>query len=138
MGVRVKYDAVVICDQIRPEANGKTILVGVMANDLAMPAFPTVMLISVYAEGQVLEAGEFLGTNRVEDEKGIVLYQGPPDSPMNFILGRFGQMMQLSINIPAPTVIRIICNVSGEDHTLISRAVVPFIANPPLPFPGGV
>jgi hypothetical protein len=135
MAIKVKYDAVVICEQVRPEQNGKAILIGVMHSFLAMPSFPTKMFISVYAEGNVLEAGEFSGATRVEDEEGNVLFQREPETPLTFVPGRFGQMMQLSIPIERPSVIKIFFNVGGEDHLLVSRPAVLQSPVPTFPVP---
>ncbi len=42
--------AVVVCDDIRQETNGKQILIGVYANDIRVPAMPFSIPLSVWIE----------------------------------------------------------------------------------------
>lgn len=51
MSKPIKFDSVIVCDDIRREDNGKALLIGVYAGDILVPRFPAAMQLSFYIIG---------------------------------------------------------------------------------------
>ena len=135
---KVAYDTAVICEQIRPEPAGKFMLLGVIYGDLAMPSFPSNMAIAIYAEGEVVEEGDFASTFRVVDENNDVLSTLSPEAPIKFAVGRFSHRAQMSIPVSKPMTIRVFADTTKDSQKILTRKVVLFSPSPPLPLPPGL
>jgi hypothetical protein len=123
---QIKYDAVLICDDVRREDNGKLILIGVYHEGIVVPGYPATVLMRVVCNGEVIEAGSYKVSYRIEDSDGGVLFRtdqiGSPE--MNLSPGRFLFAWEAMIVLTKNTVIRVVdASDPGELKELISRRV---------------
>ena len=121
---RVVYESTILCDEIRQEITGKSILLGVISSELLFPSFPSLMSICLYAEGNVVEAGEFRSKIKVIDDVENILFNGPYGLPYNFVEGRFSQAEKLNFSVQREGLISIIA-IDGSDNeqVLLERQV---------------
>jgi hypothetical protein len=134
---QVKYDAAIICEQVRQEANGKFILIGAVPSELAVPTLPAQVIICIYTEGLVSISGSYISTARLVDNDGIVLSFQPPAPPVKLVVGRFVQVLNFSFTIHRECTITAVVNDGGKDHTLLTREVT-LLKTPLPPYVGSV
>jgi hypothetical protein len=121
---RVVYESTILCDEIRQEITGKSILLGVIGSELLFPSFPSLMSMCFYAEGNVVEAGEFRSKIRVIDDVENILFNGPYGITYNFVPGRFSQAEKLQFSVQREGLISIIATDGGDnEHVLLRRQI---------------
>lgn len=80
MSKKPKVLNVLLCDDIRQEANGKYIVIGIYSGDVLVPEFPTQLVFATYIEFVPERAGEQQFHFRLVG----------PDGPMAGVQGKFG------------------------------------------------
>lgn len=68
--------SVVLCDDVRQEANGKHILIGVYIDSVLVVDFPTNISLTIWVVFKPNEIGEFPGEIRVIKDDDSVLLRG--------------------------------------------------------------
>src|SRR6185437_1672746 len=54
-----QFGAVIVCDDLRKEVNGKDILIGVYAGDIVLASFPAWFPCALWIEIETVETGEY-------------------------------------------------------------------------------
>lgn len=128
----VKFEAALLCDEVRQEMSGKFFLLGVGGGELMFPSFPWSFTLSVYTEGNVDVGGEFSSSLQVSDEVGGILFQGERGPIVQFIPGRFVQFFQFAATVHRDCTLSLTVNDGENNHLILTRAVK--LAHPsPLP-----
>jgi hypothetical protein len=78
---QLKFETVLVCDDIRFEFNGKAILIGVYPTVIEVASFPVQFGISIFAVGEVIVGGQLSAPLRISDETGAVLFRSEDMMP---------------------------------------------------------
>jgi hypothetical protein len=129
---KVKFEAAILCDEIRQEMSGKFFLLGVGGGELTFPSFPWRFALSVYTEGNVDVGGEFSSSLQVSDEIGGILFQGERGPIVQFIPGRFVHFFQFVATVQRDCTLTLTVDDGDNNHLILTRAVK---LAPPSPLP---
>lgn len=128
----MKFEAALLCDEVRQEMSGKFFLLGVAPGELVFPSFPWRFTLSVYAEGNVDVGGEFSSSLKVSDEIGGILFQGERGQIVQFIPGRFVHFFKFEATVHRDCTLFLTVNDRDNNHLILTR--VAKLAHPnPLP-----
>jgi hypothetical protein len=121
---KVIYESSLLCDDVRQEITRKGLLIGVISSELVVPAFPNVINICIYSEGNVVEAGEFQSRIKITDDVSNLLFDGLYGVPFNFVEGRFSQADRLQFSVQRQGVLSFFSiDGSSNEHLLMKRNV---------------
>lgn len=120
---KIKFEAAILCEEIRQEMSGKFLLLGVGGGELMFPSFPWRFTSSVYVEGSVDVGGEFSSYLQVSDEIGGVLFHGERGPVVQFVPGRFVQFLQFEVTVHRECTLFLTVNDGDSNHMILTRAV---------------
>lgn len=123
---KVRFEGVIVCDDVRREDNGKEILIGVYSGDITLPRLPANIRIFFWAMLYVEEGGEQTFNIRVLGPGEVQLIQGnfhallpdtPPEGslPIGPLLLQIQTAGQLSLQIKRE---------GGEWETIKTKSVI--------------
>ncbi|HVY20460.1 MAG TPA: hypothetical protein VHA70_10330 [Bauldia sp.] len=123
---KFKFSAVVFCEGVRREDNGKLMLLGVPGGDLLIQqAYPANVPLFAHIEGDVVEPGLFSQVFRFVDETGAAL--SPPievKSSAPFVRGGFAVQVFASIVFQRSCTLILQMREEGGWRELARKAVV--------------
>jgi hypothetical protein len=102
----LRFNSIVMCDEIRTEITGKDILIGVFSGEILVPSFPTAIGVAFWAE--VENSNEDIGVREYEVRVGIENGQPLPFKVTADIRAAGTSVLKIpTIHIPVsgPTVI---------------------------------
>lgn len=72
----MKFENVIICDQVRREESGKHLLIGVYPHNILFPSFPGTIVLSVWIQMLNEKGGNIPVEIRVKDSNDKILTSG--------------------------------------------------------------
>jgi len=94
MALPIDVETVVLCDDIRQEANGKFLLIGVYGGNIVVPSFPANLNLAVWILGHAATSGKVQVRLRVVGPQETVLQEGTFDVEIKDVL--HGTIMAIS------------------------------------------
>jgi hypothetical protein len=78
----LSFRAVIVCDDVRREDNGKEILIGVYSSHILVSVFPANLRLFFYTMLSADESGDYKFSMRLIGPNGVQLIQGNIDAQM--------------------------------------------------------
>jgi hypothetical protein len=102
----LRFNSIVMCDEIRTEVTGKDILIGVFSGEILVPSFPTAIGVAFWAE--VENSNEDIGVKEYELRVGVENGQPLPFKVTADIRAAGTSILKIPtihIPVPGPTVV---------------------------------
>lgn len=73
---RARVDAALVCDDVRVERSGKSIIIGVYAHDIQVVDFPAQLTLTYWVRFDAPEKGDYKGQMRIKSTDGAIFARG--------------------------------------------------------------
>ena len=73
---RARVDAALVCDDVRIERSGKSIIIGVYVHDIQVIDFPAQLALTFWVRFDAPEIGDYKGQMRIKSADGAIFARG--------------------------------------------------------------
>jgi hypothetical protein len=134
MTLPINVETVVLCDDIRQEANGKFLLIGVYGGNVVIPSFPANLNLAVWMFGYTEKSGKIELRLRIVGPQEAILQEGMLEVEVkDFAHGTIMAVSGLPIQMQREGKMRVELASRGDQEWTVIKTISLMLAPRPPP-----